>query len=287
MMLGLPIWWLAIRPKTLGVAVIPVVVGSALAFASIPAFHWLPALLALLAAALIQIGTNLHNDAADHANGVDTVNRQGPLRVTAAGLLTAEQVMQGVKTCFLLAFCLGIYLVFVGGWPILIIGLLSLAAGAAYSGGRYPVSHSPFGELFVFIFFGLVAVTGSYYLQTLQVNVDALLAGGGIGLPAAAVLVVNNTRDRQSDQQAGRRTLAVVMGEHFSRAEYASLLLLPFVIVASTGLGGGVPLLALPWAVYLVMRFFRVQEAGQFNPLLEQTARFQFVLGLLLTVGVV
>lgn len=284
-MMQLQAWLLAVRPKTLGMAVIPVVVGSALAFAQTHGFQWLAALAALLVAVLIQMGTNLHNDVADHANGVDTANRLGPLRVTAAGLLIAAQVMQGVKLCFLLAFCLGVYLVAVGGWVILVAGLLSLAAGAAYSGGKYPISHSPFGEVFVLVFFGVVAVVGSYYLQTLQVDSKALLAGCILGLPAAAVLVVNNTRDRESDQQAGRRTLAVIMGTAFSCVEYASLLLLPFVMVAASGLGKYLPLLVLPWAVYLVRAFCRVQQAGEFNPLLPQTAQFQLVLGLLLAVG--
>ncbi|MBU0655002.1 MAG: 1,4-dihydroxy-2-naphthoate polyprenyltransferase [Gammaproteobacteria bacterium] len=278
-------WLLAVRPKTLGMAVIPVVVGSALAFAQTHVLHVLPALAALLAAMLIQIGTNLHNDAADHANGVDTANRLGPLRVTAAGLLTAAQVMQGVKLCFLLAFCLGVYLVAVGGWVILVAGLLSLAAGAAYSGGKYPISHSPFGEVFVLVFFGVVAVAGSYYLQTLRVDASALLAGCVMGLPAAAVLVVNNTRDRESDRLAGRRTLAVLLGEGFSRAEYAGLLLLPFLIVAASGLGKYLPLLALPWVVFLLRAFCRVQQPGEFNPLLPLTAQFQLVLGLLLAIG--
>lgn len=284
-MMQLQAWLLAIRPKTLGMAVIPVVVGSALAFAQTHGFQWLPALAALLAAMLIQIGTNLHNDAADHASGVDTLERLGPLRVTASGLLTAEQVMRGVQLCFLLAFGLGIYLVVVGEWPILLVGLLSLTAGLAYSGGKYPISHSPFGEVFVLVFFGVVAVTGSYYLQTLRVESEALLAGCILGLPAAAVLVVNNTRDRESDRLAGRRTLAVIMGEGFSRAEYAGFLLLPFAIIATTRLGNYLPLLALPWAVYLLRACWQVQEAQRYNPLLPQTAQFQFGLGLLLAIG--
>lgn len=284
-MMQLQAWLLAIRPKTLGMAVIPVVVGSALAFAQTHVLHVLPVLAALLAAMLIQIGTNLHNDAADHASGVDTLERLGPLRVTASGLLTARQVMFGMKACFLLAFGLGIYLVAVGGWPILLAGLLSLAAGAAYSGGKYPISHSPLGEVFVLVFFGVVAVAGSYYLQTLRVDASALLAGCVMGLSAAAVLVVNNTRDRESDRLAGRRTLAVLMGEGFSRAEYAGLLLLPFAIIAATGLGKYLPLLALPWAVYLLRACWQVQEARHYNPLLPQTAQFQFGLGLLLAIG--
>lgn len=284
-MTPLQAWLLATRPKTLGIAVIPVVVGSVLALAQTGTLYWLPALAAGLVAILIQIGVNLHNDAADHANGVDTAQRLGPLRVTAAGLLMARQVMQGVKFCFLFAFCLGVYLVAVGGWVILAAGLLSLVAGAAYSGGKYPISRSPFGELFVFVFFGLVATVGSYYLQTLQVDGKVVLAGCILGLPAAAVLVVNNTRDRESDQQAGRRTLAVLMGEGFSRVEYSRLLLWPFVIVAASGLGAYLPLLTLPWALYLLRAFYRVRQAAAFNPLLPLTAQFQGVLGLLLAVG--
>lgn len=279
-------WLAAIRPKTLGLSVSPVLVGTSLALTVQTTLAWLPALAALAAAVLIQIGTNLHNDAADFHRGTDTHERLGPPRATAQGWLSPGQVAHGAKIAFLLAFLTGIYLVAVGGWPILLLGLGSLAAGAAYSGGPWPISASPLGELFVLLFFGLAAVAGSYYLQTSMVSGDALLAGVIMGLPAAAVLVVNNFRDRDSDRRAGRRTLAVLLPESLSRLEYALLLLLSFPLLWSlTDKAALLPLVLLLWAVHLIYRMFTLPRGGQLNGVLVSTARLQTLFGLLLSLG--
>ena len=169
-MASFSIWLAAIRPKTLSLSLTPVIVGTALAYADTGSIAWLPGIGALLAAALIQAGTNLHNDVSDFESGTDTAERLGPLRATAQGWIEPGKVRAAYMFSFAMAFILGIYLVFVGGWPILALGLLSLAAAVAYSAGPYPISSYPVGELFVFVFFGLAAVAGSYYLQTLALS---------------------------------------------------------------------------------------------------------------------
>ena len=181
-------WFLACRPKTLPVSLSPVVVGSAIAWHDTHALLWLPLLAAALGAAFIQIGTNLFNDVGDFLRGTDTPDRLGPKRATAEGWLTPGAVKAGAWLCFALAFLCGIYLVWHGGWPIVAIGLASLAAGWAYTGGPKPIAYGPLGEFFVFIFFGLVAVGGSYYLQTLNLTPTALLAAALVGIHAAAVI---------------------------------------------------------------------------------------------------
>ncbi len=287
------VWLAAIRPKTLSLSTIPVVVGTALAFADVGNIDWAPAVGAILAAAFIQIGTNLLNDVADFETGTDTSNRLGPLRATAQGWIDSASVRRAAMLSFLCAFILGIYLSVVAGWPILILGLVSLAVGAAYSAGPFPVSSSPLGELFVFLFFGLAAVAGSYYLQTLILNQDALLAGGMLGLLAAAVLVVNNYRDSETDAVSGRRTLAILIGPARSKIEYTLLLLLPFFLLPSMTLlqiKGHImllPWLTLPWALLLIYRIYHLPRSTQLNSLLVQTALLQVGFGGLLALAAV
>lgn len=285
------IWWLAIRPKTLSISVAPVLVGTALAWGEQQGVSWLPMLAALLAAMLIQAGTNLHNDAADFERGADDSNRLGPPRVTAQGWMSAAAVRRGAALCFVLAFLLGIYLVWVGGWPILVLGLASIGAGLAYTGGPWPIAYSALGELFVFLFFGLAAVLGSYYLQTFSLSVPALIAAMAIGLFAAAVLLVNNYRDLDNDRRAGKRTLAVRIGRSAARIEYGLLLLSPFALLLPLQLASGglawLPLLLLPWAISLLKRFVRQAPGPAFNDLLAETARLQLAYALLLGLGVV
>ena len=285
-------WLLAIRPKTLSVAVVPVLVGSTLAWIQSGTLAWSVMGVALLAAVLIQAGTNLHNDAADFERGADhSATRLGPARVTAQGWLTAAQVKWGASLSFGLAMLCGCYLVWVGGWPILLVGLVSIAAGLAYTGGPRPVAYSSLGELFVWLFFGLVAVAGSYYLQTGRLNGGALLAGALVGMPAAAVLVVNNYRDLDNDRQVGKNTLAVRLGRRTAQWEYALLMLVPFLLLPllqPLGVGGPgwvPPLLMLPWALKLVGRFRAETPGPVFNRLLAATARFQLGFGLLLCLG--
>ena len=185
-MTALQIWLLAIRPRTLSISLVPVMVGSALAWAETQLFAWLTLLATLVGALLIQIGTNLHNDAADFERGADTTQRLGPRRVSAEGWLQPGHVRRAAHLSFSGAFLAGLYLVWLGGWPIVLLGLLSLTAAYAYTGGPRPVAYTPLGELFVFVFFGLVAVSGSFYLQTHQWSWNALLLGAAVGLPAAA-----------------------------------------------------------------------------------------------------
>lgn len=284
---GLRLWWTAARPRTLTLAAAPVLAGSALAWAEGAAPAWGPALATLAAALLIQIGTNLHNDAADFEGGNDGVDRLGPLRVTAAGWATAAQVRGASHAAFFCALLLGVYLVAVGGWPIFAVGCASLLAGYAYSGGARPISHTPFGEVFVWIFFGVVAVAGSYWLQAGRVSASAFVAGAALGLPAAAVLLVNNLRDLVADAAAGRRTLAAVLGDAAARRLHAALLLLPFAAVpllAAGRAGAWLALLALPAALAVVLRL-RAARGVALNRVLADTARAQFVFGLLLAVG--
>jgi len=283
-------WLLALRPKTLTLSVIPVITGSALGWLQGGSLSVPVMLTALLVALLIQIGTNLHNDAADHASGTDDpATRLGPPRAVAQGWLAAQSVQRAALAGFLLALLAGLYLVSVGGWPILLLGLLSIAAGYFYSGGPRPVARSGSGEAFVLFFFGVVAVSGSAYLQAGRFSAAALLCGLLLGLPAAAVLVINNYRDRESDARAGRRTLAVHYGEPLSRHLYTLGVLGPFVLLpllqwlTVESRIGYVPWLTLPWAVRLLLRFTRIENPRDFNSLLAETAVFQFALGLLLS----
>ncbi len=286
---GWRLWWLAARPRTLSIAATPVIVGTALAWAGGAPVAWATALVALLSALLIQAGTNVHNDAADYESGNDGADRIGPPRVTAAGWAKPQTVRRAAFLAFAGAFAGGIYLVGVGGWPILAVGLASLAAGWAYSGGPRPISYSPFGEVFVLTFFGLVAVAGSAYLQSGLLSLSALVAGAAVGAPAAAVLMVNNYRDLEGDMAAGRRTLAAVLGRARARLVYAFLMVLPFpltLVLAVERPGALLALLALPRALALARRLEHANDAAALNALLAGTAKAQLLFGLLLAVGV-
>jgi 1,4-dihydroxy-2-naphthoate octaprenyltransferase len=285
------LWLHAIRPRTLPVAVVPVIVGSSLAVARADRFSGLIFVLAAAVAVLIQAGTNLHNDVADfERGGDDPAVRIGPRRATAEGWLSPDQVRRGALICLGLAMAAGLLLAYVGGWLVLLLGGASLAAAWAYSGGPRPVSYSPLGELFVWVFFGLVAVGGTYYLQTGgRLDGYALAAGAIMGLPAAAVLVVNNTRDRDTDRRVGRRTFAVVFGRAASEVEYGLLVVPPIPaamwLVAVTGGWVWLPLGIAPLAVWLVWRFVASGGGPALNRLLGMTAAYELLLGLLLSVA--
>ena len=282
-------WFLACRPKTLSVSLSPVVVGTAIAFHDSGRVAWLPLLAAALAAALIQVGTNLFNDVGDFRRGTDTPDRLGPKRATAEGWLGAGVVEAGAWLAFALAFLCGIYLVGHGGWPIVGIGLASLAAGWAYTGGPAPIAYRPLGEVFVFIFFGLVAVGGSYYLQTLTVTPMALFTAALVGIHAAAVITVNNYRDRDGDARNGKKTLAVLLGRPATHCFYAGEILAPYALLpllaASLGWLAALPLLSLPLAFKLLRRFHREAPGPVFNSILAATAGLQLVFALLLAVA--
>src|SRR5947199_4681718 len=223
-------WLLAARPKTLAAAVTPVLVGTALACIH-SNVDWPPFVFALLGAVFIQIGTNYVNDALDFKKGADTHARLGPLRVTQAGLLDADAVLRGAYVCFAIAALCGIPLIVRGGWPIAIAGVASILAAYAYTGGPYPLAYHGLGELFVMAFFGVVAVGGTYYLQRLRIDRDALLAGVACGALAIVLLAINNLRDLENDRASNKRTLAARFGRGFARTEIAVMALLPFALL--------------------------------------------------------
>ena len=284
------IWLLAARPKTLWAAVAPVVIGSSMAYEA-AGFHWLSAAAALISALFIQIGTNLANDYFDFKKGADTENRLGPMRVTQAGLLTPEQVKAAAHIAFKIAFLIGIYLVVRGGWPIVIIGLLSILFGIIYTGGPSPLAYRGLGEIFVLIFFGPVAVGGTYYVQTLDINWTVIAAGFSPGLFSVAILTVNNLRDIESDKQAGKKTLAVRLGANYSKFQYIGSILfapfIPLVIWFNTSLhpyiliSTAVLFLALP-AIKKVMTY---QSGIELNKVLESTGQLLMVFSILFSIG--
>ena len=287
--MSLAIWCQAARPRTLVAAVVPVAVGSALAFHD-GAFRPVLAFLALLGALAIQIGTNLANDVYDFIRGADTADRLGPARVSQQGLLEPKAVRAAAFGCFGVAIAVGAWLVCAGGWPILLIGISSVLAGYAYTGGPYPLAYLGLGELFVFVFFGGVAVGGTYFLQAGSLNVTTALAAVPVGALGVALLAVNNVRDRATDARAGKRTLVVRLGTRFGRAEWMVMVAAAFltpVLLWSLGLARAevfLALLALPLAI-APFRLVRDQSGAVLNRALAGTARLQLVFGLLFALG--
>ena len=289
---GIALWWQAIRPKTLGMAINPVLVGTAIAW--LTAGHMIAPqvpLVILLCAIAIQAGTNLFNDLQDGVQGTDTTDRLGPPRLTALGWAKPHQVSIAALTAFLIALLGGLYLITFGGWPIFFGGLAALGAGYLYSYGPYPVSRTPLGELVVIAFFGVFAVAGTVYLMTGTVPLAAVMWGIVMGLPAGAVLLLNNVRDIHSDTLSGRKTLAILIGVPASRVAFAVLLALPFIIVgigAAQGwepIGGLAMLAAVPHAYRTVTRFFNTPPSVQLNPLLGATVRLQGLMAITAIVG--
>lgn len=286
---GWLLWWMAIRPRTLTIAVSPVLAGTMLAWSQAHLFTAWVLAATLVGAVLIQAGTNLWNDVADALNGGDQPLRQGPPRVTALGWATPKRVRQAAMICFGLAALVGMVLVWRGGWPILALGTVSLLAGWAYSSGPRPIAASPLGEVFVIAFFGIAAICGTLWLQAGVLAPVGIVLGIAIGLPAAAVLMANNYRDAAADRLAGRRTLAILLGTGGSRTVYAGLMLAPFPILLSTAApdGGWMALAAAPEAVRLVLAFATEPRGPAFNTILAHTARFQLALTALVCVGMV
>jgi len=223
------IWIEAARPKTLWASVAPVIIGTAMAYSD---GKWDPliALLTLLSAVMIQIGTNFANDYYDHFKGADTKERIGPVRATGSGLVKPYIMKIAFSLAFGLSVIFGLYLISRGGWPILIIGTFSILFGILYTGGPFPLGYKGLGEIFVLIFFGPVAVGGTYYLQTLEINLAVILAGLSPGLISTALLTVNNLRDIHTDEKAGKRTLAVRFGPIFARIEYLLSILIACIM---------------------------------------------------------
>src|SRR6266498_5623706 len=280
-------WMMAARPPTLPAVLVPVLVGTA----AVAKLGFLPLafVAALVAAALIQIGTNFANDYFDFHKGADTAERLGPVRVTQSGLIAPATVRTAMILVFGLAALIGLYLVFVGGWPILAIGLLSIAAGVLYTGGPYPLAYHGLGDLFVFIFFGLVAVCGTAYLHTSAVPSVAWFAALPVALIVTAIIVVNNLRDIDTDRLAHKHTLAVLLGRRATQIEYLLLLagaylLLPLgVLLGLVGWWSLLPVLTLPLAIALIRTVFTVQ-GRPLNRALAGTGRLHLIFGILFAI---
>jgi len=300
-------WLLAARPQTLPAGISPVVIGTGLAVAA-DVFAPLPAAAALVGALLIQIGTNFANDYYDAAKGADSPDREGFTRVTASGLIEPERVKIAMAGTYGMALLVGIYLVAVGGVPILMVGLASILAGVLYTGGPYPYGYRGLGDLFVFVFFGVVAVTGTYYLQAVasmpgvgpfptwlppgSVPLEAVVASLAPAALATALLVVNNVRDVESDRAAGKYTLAVLIGYRWSRVQFVALLALAYLVPAwfalrpEAGLLPLAPFLSLPLALVVARTVLTRTDGDALNPALERLGRTLFAHSVLFAAGV-
>jgi len=284
-------WGLAVRPRTLQVAISPVLVGATLGFERAGTINLAVMLLVFAAAALTQIATNLQNDVGYTLRGGERGGtRTGLPRATARGLLSAGQVRAGIVVVGIVALGLGLILAAYRGWPVLVIGTASLAAALAYMGGPKPIAYTPFGELTVFVFFGLVAVTGTEWVLSGRIGLLGFGASMAIGGLAAAALAVNNHRDIQHDRMVGRRTFAVIAGEAGSRRLYFVLMLGPFALAAVMSVWARaaslmLPLLLLPIAVRLLRDFVRCPPGAAFNEILFRTFRLEFRFAVLLSAG--
>lgn len=282
-------WWLAARPATLSASAAPVLVGISLAWAA-GQFVAGPALAALLGALLLQIGANFANDVYDYERGADTAERLGPARATQQGWISAARMKRAMLAAFAAALGIGVYLTAVAGWPVLALGLSALAAAWLYTGGPRPYGYVGLGDPAVFVYFGLAAVAGTYYVQALSLSLLVWLAAIPMGALATAILVVNNLRDIDTDAKAAKHTLAVRMGDAWTRRYYLALLLLayamPLLMIGWAGATWWVLLswLSLPFAVALARRV-RVERGLALNPCLAHTAKLEFGYAVLLALG--
>ncbi len=287
---GISPWLMALRPKTLTAAWVPVMVATALVAAEGFQILWWISVCALASSLFIQIGTNFVNDALDFKKGADDHRRTGPKRVTQSGLLTHKQVMAAAGICFMTAIVLGIPLVLHGGWPIVAIGLVSVFCGYAYTGGPFPLAYKGLGDLFVVVFFGFVAVMGTFYLHTGFVARSSMIAGLQIGLLATVLIAVNNFRDSPLDKEVGKKTLVVRFGAEFAKVEILLLTFVPFLVgfywlQNQFVMAGALPLFALPLAM-LINRGVQNNSPGPvFNKFLAQSAGLHLLFGLLLAIG--
>lgn len=285
------VWLLAARPKTLWAAVSPVIIGTAMAYGH-GHIDWLSLICALSGAVLIQIGTNLSNDYFDYVKGTDTTERIGPTRATQSGMVSPA----GMRRAFIITFALvllpGAYIIWRGGWPFVIIGLVSILCGILYTAGPFPLGYIGLGDLFVLIFFGPVAVGGTYYLHTLTLDTAAVIAGLAPGLISVAILAVNNMRDIDEDRQAGKRTLAVRFGRRFARVEYlVCMLLAGFVIPlyfyasAESRFFVLVPLIVVTAATPAIKTVFVTTDGPTLNGVLAKTGKLLLVFSIVFSLG--
>lgn len=284
-------WIAAARLRTLPAAAVPVAVGTACAHAA-GGVAWGPALAALAGSLAIQIGTNFANDVFDAEKGADGPDRLGPLRAVSAGLITASAMKRAMIAMFALASVFGLYLTISAGWPIAILGLVSIAAGIAYTGGPYPLGYNGLGDIAVMIFFGFVAVCGTAYVQLGDVPCLAWWASLPVGALATAILVVNNVRDRMTDARVGKRTLAVRFGRTGAIIEYAGLLVIAYAVPIGLAICGSapwrlLPLVTLPLAITRMRALLRATTGPEHNACLAATAQLLALFGLTFTLGLV
>ncbi|MGE9292909.1 MAG: 1,4-dihydroxy-2-naphthoate polyprenyltransferase [Puniceicoccales bacterium] len=285
------VWLLAARPKTLPAAIVPVLLGTAVAVHE-GGFHFIPAAICLVFALLIQIGSNYANDYFDFQKGADTDKRVGPVRAVASGLVSPQQMWRATLVVLGLAFIVGLSLVFYGGWWLVAVGVLSVLCALAYTGGPYPLGYNGLADIFVFVFFGLVAVMFTAYVQTGEFTWAGFWAGCGCGLLSMNLLVVNNARDIETDREAGKRTLPVRFGYRYAVIQYCLSALLAFAVpdmLMRLGYGGWVylTLLLMPVAVILCLRLTRAHRPRDFHLLLMYTGQLLLAYGVLLSLGIV
>lgn len=286
------IWISAARPQTLAAAFTPVITGAALSFRH-NMFDTAASLVALICAALIQIGTNFANDYYDYVKGADTDSRVGFKRATSSGLITQEEMKRATFFTMACAFLLGMYLVWHAGWVILLIGILSIIFGILYTGGPYPLAYNGLGDLFVLLFFGYAAVMGTYYVNALQWSADSFWASLAIGALAVNILVVNNLRDLEQDRESNKRTLGVLLGGQALRYEYLLMLFAAYAvpIVFYFGLNYDffilLPFITIPSAVRLLWEIWNEEQMQKLNLTLERTAKFMAFYGILFSIGII
>ena len=288
-MANIQIWFEATRPKTLPAAVCPVMVGSALAYHD-GLFHWIPSVICLCFALLIQIGTNFANDYLDGVKGTDTEARIGPRRAVASGSVRPLAMRRAALTVLALAFILGLSLIFYGGWWMLLVGASSVVFAWLYTGGPYPLAYNGLGDLFVILFFGLIAVGCTYFVQALQITVDALLLGLACGLVINNILVANNYRDLEEDTLASKCTMVVMLGRRFAQIQYLGSTVLAAAILLVLaweqqafwlGLAG----LPLSYGVVIGARLHRLSTADEFLVVLKASGVIVAAFGVLVSVG--
>ena len=284
-------WVIASRPKTMTAAIAPFLLGSALAYYE-GAFDIITFFVILIAACLIQIGTNLTNDLFDYIKGADNNDRLGPKRAMQAGLILESEMKRAIFIVFSLSICFGFYLALLGGWLIVGIGLLSILFAILYTGGPYPLAYNGLGDIFVFIFFGLIAVSGTYYLYTDYFSINSFILGSSAGCLATAILVVNNLRDIDNDKEYGKNTLAVYFGKKFTQFEYLLLMIIVYIIpiYISIDLGNKASIyivyFTLPICIRLIIDVF-YKKNSMLNETLEATAKLLLLYSLLLSFGIV
>ena len=283
-------WILASRLKTLPAAISPVLVGVSLAIHD-GEFKPFIAFMTLLAAVLIQIGANFANDVYDFLKGSDREDRLGPTRATQSGLILPENMKKGMCLVFAMAICVGFYLASIGGWPIVWIGLASIASAIAYTGGPYPLGYHGWGDVFVFIFFGIIAVPGTYYLQSGIVSYDSILLGIPLGALSTAILIVNNLRDADTDIKSDKRTLAVRLGKPFVKIEYIVMMVIAFatpiyILQFWDEFSLYIILFLLPISIQHIQSLY-IKTGEALNEVLVDTAKFLFHFSLLLSIGLI